>query len=156
MGYSFGSCEIVNIGIEIEKNGRDFYRALASQTSSVPLAELFDFLSKEEEKHIGSFAQVREALKICDDERTADEYYAYMSALAGASVFSREGEGSRIAREVNNDDAAIALAIKFELDSIVFFEGMKGSLPQQAREVVDILIAQEKSHVIRLNELKKR
>jgi len=48
----FSSCEVVELGIQIEKNGRDFYSALAGSTRNARAAEIFKYLAGEEEKHI--------------------------------------------------------------------------------------------------------
>lgn len=155
MSDTFGVCEIIEMGIEIEKNGRDFYAALAHRTHDPALAELFTLLGKEEAKHISAFGAIREAVRACEKERTSDEYFAYMNALAGRHVFIHEGKGNDIASKVTGPGEALDTALSFEMDSIVFFEGMRDAVPPASRHIVEELIAQEKQHVVKLNEMKK-
>lgn len=157
MRESFNSCEIVEMALEIEKNGRDFYAALAEKTSDLLAADIFRFLSREEEKHIGVFHRLRDALMMCDEkEQTSDEYFAYLNAVAGEHVFLEAGSGARAAGSMANPEEALALALAFEMDSIVFFEGMRSVVPASESAVLDALIAQERKHVVQLNEMKKK
>lgn len=155
MSDTFGVCEIIEMGIEIEKNGRDFYKSLAAKTRDLVLAELFTYLGKEEEKHIAAFNSLRETVRGCDEEHTSDEYFAYMNALSRRHVFTQSGQGSNVAQKITTDQDALDMALSFETDSIVFFEGMKDVVPPSRQQILQELIAQEKKHVVRLNEMKK-
>ena len=157
MADKFGGCEVIEMAIEIEKNGRDFYAALAQKSSDVIVADLFNFLSKEEEKHIGVFVTLRDAVASCSlNEHTSDEYFAYLNAIAGEHVFMRAGKGAEAAYRVSGDQEALSLALAFEMDSIVFFEGLRDLVPQSESSLIDVLIAQERKHVVQLNEMKKK
>jgi rubrerythrin len=52
MGDLFAAKEVIEIGIEIEKNGRDFYNTLLKQSKDIKTQDLFKFLATEEERHI--------------------------------------------------------------------------------------------------------
>ena len=58
MANIFSGSEIVQIGIQIEKNGRDFYNALEKQSTSNKSKEIFRYLAGEEEKHIKVFEEI--------------------------------------------------------------------------------------------------
>jgi len=45
MGNIFAGSEIVEIGIQIEKNGRDFYNTLDKQSKNEKAKEIYRFLS---------------------------------------------------------------------------------------------------------------
>ena len=55
MGNLFSGPEVVEIGIQIEKNGKDFYDGVVKISKSQKAKEIFEFLGGEEEKHIKRF-----------------------------------------------------------------------------------------------------
>lgn len=155
MGNIFAGSEIVEIGIQIEKNGRDFYATLAGQVKNVKAGEIFQFLAGEEEKHIKVFQGILAKLeKYQPQGLDADDYYAYMNALASENVFMQKDKGTEIAKKIKNDKEAIDIGIGAEKDSIVFYEGMKKVVPQYEIKIVEEVIAQEQGHLKQLLGLK--
>ncbi len=157
MGSIFAGSEVVELGIQIEKNGRDFYNALAEKSRSLKAQEMFKYLAGEETKHIAVFQKILgEVEKYEPQGLDADEYYAYMNALAGEYVFTQAHKGTEIAQKTKSDKEAIELGIGFEKDSIVFYEGLKKVVPDYDIKVVGELIAQEQHHLRLLSELKQQ
>lgn len=155
MGNIFAGSEIVEIGIQIEKNGRDFYNALVKKSKNLKAQDIFKFLAAEETKHIAAFQGILEkAQKYEPQGLDADEYFAYMNTLAGEYVFTQKDKGEEIAKKTNNDKEAVELGIRFEKDSITFYEGMKKAVPEYDAKIVDEIIAQEQNHLKVLTELK--
>ena len=155
MGNIFSGSEVVEIGIQIEKNGRDYYSTLMNQSKSEKARELFKYLSSEEEKHILTFQKILETVQKYEPQGLdSDEYYAYMNDLASEHVFTQENKGTEIAKTIKSDKEAIEKAIGFEEDSIVFYEGMKKIVPEYDLKVVEWLIGQEQNHLKQLIELK--
>ncbi len=155
MGNIFAGSEIVEIGIEIEKNGRDFYNTLVAQSKNIKAKESFELLAKEEEKHIKVFQGILDSLeKYQPAESYPGEYFAYMNALAGEYVFTQKDKGKQLAQKTSGDKEAIDLGIGFEKDSIIFYEGMKKCVPEFDLKVLDNLINQEQQHLRMLAELK--
>jgi len=155
MANIFSASDIVSMGIQIEKNGKDFYNALVNLTKSQKAKELYKFLSGEEQKHIIVFQNILNRLDNSLTESYPGEYLEYMKTLASEYVFTQAGKGESLAKSAKTDKEAIDLGIGFEKDSIIFYEGMKKSIPQANHKVVDELIAQEASHLRRLSDLKK-
>ena len=156
MGNIFAGSEIVEIGIQIEKNGRDFYYTAAQQSKSQKAKGIFEYLSGEEEKHIAVFQKILDSVsKNEPPESYPGEYFAYMNSLASENVFTKKNKGSELARKTSNDKQAIEIGIKSERDSIVFYEGMKKSVPEFDLKIVDELIAQEQDHLKKLTDLEK-
>lgn len=155
MANVFSGSEIVGFGIQIEKNGRDFYNALADKAKSQQREDIFRFLAKEEEKHIVTFQKILESVKEYEPPETyAGEYFAYMNILAGEYVFTQADKGKELASMTKNDKDAIDVGIKFEKESIVFYEGMKKVVPGKDANVVEKLIDQENSHLFKLLKLR--
>lgn len=156
MGNIFAASEIVELGIQIEKNGRDFYNALVQQARHKKAADIFKYLAGEEEKHIQVFQKILEkADKYEPPKIYADEYLAYMSALAGEYIFTQKDRGRIEAEKIKSDKEAVETGIKFEKDSILFYEGMKKVVPEYDHKIVEELIAQEQVHLRQLTDLKK-
>ncbi|MBA7512255.1 hypothetical protein ES705_04259 [subsurface metagenome] len=152
----FVGSEIVELGIQIEKNGRDFYNALVEQLKNQKAKETFKYLAGEEEKHIAVFQNILDSVhKYEPPESYPGEYFAYMNALARDYVFTQKDKGREIAKNVKGDKEAISLGIGFEKDSIIFYVGMKKVVPEYDHKIVDRLITQEQDHLRQMSELKE-
>ena len=152
----FAGSEIVELGIQIEKNGRDFYNAVIEQSKNQKAKETFKYLAGEEEKHIAVFQNILDSVhKYEPPESYPGEYFAYMNALARDYVFTQKDKGREIAKNVKGDKEAISLGIGFEKDSIIFYVGMKKVVPEYDHKIVDKLITQEQDHLRQMSELKE-
>ncbi len=154
MADIFSGSEIIELGIQIEINGRDFYRALKGKAADIKLRRVFDFLSGEEEKHIKIFQEIlKDFFPDANAMAGFDEYFAYMNSLAKSYVFTRKDAGEKAAREIKDERDGIKKAMGFEKESIAFYEGMKKIVPEKEGSSVDLLISQEKIHLRQLEEI---
>ncbi|MFA4889611.1 MAG: ferritin family protein [Candidatus Omnitrophota bacterium] len=155
MGNIFAASEVVELGIQIEKNGRDFYQRLTQQTDNTKARDIFQFLGKEEEKHILAFEGILSRLQQYQpQEAYPGEYFAYMKSLSEEYVFTQKATGEKLARLTKTDKEAVEKGIGFEKSSITFYEGMIKLVPPYEQKVIDELIAQEQEHLRQLSELK--
>ena len=148
-------CELVEIAVEIERNGRAFYAENAKNMSTPAIKDVFAYLAGEEEKHISLFQKLANAL--CAEETAssyADDYYAYINALAGEHVFTKQNSGYVRAQNITKAGEALDIGIAFEKDSILFYETMKPLFPEEERYMIDLLIEEEKGHFKTLREAK--
>ena len=149
--------EVVELGIQVEKNGRDFYNSLVDSSKDQKAKEIFRFLADAEADHIAAFKKILSSVSSYEPkEAYPDEYFTYMHAIASGHVFTKENAGKDIARTIKTEAAAIDMALKFEKDSILLFDQMKRLLPDKDKAVVAELINQEQGHIIRLYELKEK
>lgn len=156
MGNLFSGSEIIELGIQIEKNGRDFYHAVAKQSGIPKAAEVFRYLAREEERHILIFEKILEKRERYEPPQAyAEEYFAYMNALAGEHIFTQAHKGEETAGKMVSDMEAVDMGIKVEQESILFYEGMKKVVPDYDHKIIDDLILQEQVHLTHLTELKK-
>ncbi len=157
MANVFAGSEIVEIGIQIEKNGKDFYDTLIGKTKSQKGRDVFKYLAGEEEKHIATFQKILNSVqKYEPQEAFPGEYFSYMNKLASDYVFTQKDKGKEVAKNTKSDKEAIELGIGFEKDSIIFYEGMKKVVPSRDHNLLDKLIEQEKEHQKKLSELKEQ
>ena len=151
----FSPSEVVQIGIEIEKNGKDFYNGAAAVSKSDKAKNIFKLLAVEEGNHIQVFQNILSTVEKYEPaEAYTEEYFAYLKALSEDHVFTKKGEGARIASGVKSDKEAIELAIGFEKDSILFYYEMKKLVLQDSHKAIDRLVAQEQEHLKRLTDFK--
>lgn len=156
MDNIFSGSEIVEIGVQIEKNGRDFYNTLENKSNNSQAIKIFRYLAGEEEKHIVTFQNLLDSVKEYEPpEAYPAEYFAYMNALASEHIFIQESKGKEIAQKIKTDREAVDLGIGFEKDSIIFYEGIKKVVPDRDLKIIDELIAQEQKHLMQLTDLKK-
>jgi rubrerythrin len=156
MGNIFAGSEVVELGIQIERNGKDFYEALAVQFKNPKVSESFSFLAREEEKHIAVFQGIlKKTAQYEPPQSYPGEYLAYMNALASDHIFTQKDKGKTTAQGIKTDKDAVDMALGFEKDSIIFYEGMKRIVPAYEQKIIDELIIQEQAHLSKLSVLKK-
>lgn len=155
MANLFRASEIVELGIQIEQNGREFYLAAAKASKDPQARQIFDFLAGEELRHEKVFQTMLKTVeKYKPEEAYSEDYYAYLKALSEEHVFTRKDEGKLAAERVQSDMQAIDMAITFEKDSILLFHEMKQLVSEQENNTVDKLIQQEQEHLLKLKQLK--
>lgn len=157
MSISFSGSELINIAIGIEGRGIVFYDVMAKSTQNEAAREVFNYLADMERNHIDTFKDMLEGadkFQIPADE--SGQYTAYLRALVDSAVFSDDMVTSEMAAQAESDTAALELAIRAEKDSILFYYEMKEVIPQRAQATVNKIIAEEKSHLRQLSELKKK
>ncbi|PIQ89106.1 MAG: hypothetical protein COV72_04745 [Candidatus Omnitrophica bacterium CG11_big_fil_rev_8_21_14_0_20_42_13] len=147
--------EIIEIAIQIEKNGRDFYLELETNTKDIKAKEVFKFLAEEEKGHISAFKSILDSVEKNEPKGLfSEEYFAYMNALASGHVFTQKDKGREIAKKINSFLEAVDMSIGFEKDSIIFYEGVKKFIYEHDKKVVDEIIKQEQAHFKKLSEVK--
>ena len=157
MGNIFSASEVIEMGIEIEKNGRDFYNGVAQVSNNPQAVKIFRYLAGEEEKHIDRFKYIlREVKNYEPAEAYPDEYFAYLKVLSGGYIFTKEKTGSKIAETIKTDSDAIEMGIGFEKDSILFYHEIKRVVLEDEEKIIDKLIGEEQSHLIKLTELREQ
>jgi rubrerythrin len=157
MPISFSGSELLTIAIGIERRGIAFYDIMTRSTKNTIAREVFKYLGDMEQEHIHTFQDMlAEADKYQFLETPAGEYTTYLQALVDSAVFTNDLVTSEMATKVSSDIEAMELAIGAEKDSILFYYEMKDLMPQRAQPTVNKIIAEEKSHLRQLSELKKK
>ena len=157
MSISFSGSELINIAIGIERRGIVFYDIMARSTENATAREVFHYLADMERQHIQTFQDMlAEADKYKFSKRPAGEYTAYLQALVDSAVFTDDLVTSEMATRAESDIEALELAIGAEKDSILFYYEMREIMPRRAQPTVNRVIAEEKSHLRQLSELKRK
>ena len=158
MNEQFSIQEIIEIAIEIEKNGEAFYRTLAESANTARLRDLFKYLSEEEKKHKAKFEEILNSVGgyQISEIYYATEYMGYMKALADERVFTKDVSAPDIVKNLQSSKEAIDLAIGFEKDSIIFLHEMQDMVNEPERKTVQKLLDEEREHICRLSEIKSQ
>ena len=157
MSISFSGSELINIAIGIERTGIAFYDIMAKSTENAAARDTFRHLADMEREHFQIFQDMLgEADKYQIPETYPGEYTAYLQALVDSAVFTDDFVTSEMVTKVNSDIEALELAIGAEKDSLLFYYGIKEVLAERAHPRINKIIAEEKSHLRQLTELKKK
>ena len=157
MSISYYGNELINIAIGIERRGIAFYDIMTRSTENTTTRDIFQYLVGMERKHVQIFQDMlSETDKYETSETYAGEYEAYLQALVDSAVFTDDLATSEMASQVDSDIKAIELGIRAEKDSILFYYNMKELMPQRGQAAVNKIIAEEKSHLGQLSQLKKK
>jgi rubrerythrin len=157
MSIVFSVSELINIAIGIERRGITFYDIMARSTDDEMARDVFQGLADMEREHIQIFQDMLgEADKYQPLETPTEEYAGYLQALVDSAVFTDDTITSEMATQADSDIQALELGINAEKDSILFYYQMRDIMPQPALSMINRIIAEEKSHLRQLSEIKKR
>ena len=156
MEYIFSAIEVIDIGIEKEKNRRDFYKSVSQKFDDKALKELFINLFEWETGHVAKFTEIRKNVAGSPGSATfKDDAALYIKSLIGDRLY-KELTSDGFDRIVKTPLVAIYYSITFEKDSILLFSELTKYLHPLDKEKVRILIEEEKKHIIYLTELKSK
>ena len=157
MSITFSGSELIDIAIGIEKRGIAFYDIMAKSTDDAMARDVFQHLVNMEREHIQIFqGMLDKADEYQLSETSTGEYTDYFQSLVDSAVFTDDMITSEMAIQADSDIKALELAIGAEKDSILFYYEMRDVMPQRAHPIVNKIIAEEKTHLRQLSELKKK
>ncbi len=148
----FNAEEILSVAERIERNGAKFYRRAASLQPEAAHQDLLNGLAAMEEQHERTFAAMR--AKLTEEERRElsfdpdNELGLYLQAMADGHVFDASADPAAGLAAGMPLAAVLRTAISLEKESVVFYEGVKGVVPEAlGRAWVEAIIKEEMGHV---------
>ena len=149
--------ELVNIAIDIERRGITFYDVMAKSTDNEIARAVFEELVVMEREHLDAFEEMlAEITTQPSEEVESSEYPGYLQALIDEAVFTDDLITSEMATQADSDLKALELAISAEKDSILFYYEMRDNVPQRITSLINRIIAEEKTHLRQLSEIKQK
>jgi rubrerythrin len=140
--------EFLELAIEIEKNGRLFYEYLARQDRDKEVQKLFAQLAVREKEHENTYREIMDRLGgYRPQQKYAGEHYQYIRDLADSSIFTGEQAQHALMKKTMTDIEAIELSIGLEKGSILFYSEIRGMVPRQDQELIDMIPNEEKKHL---------
>jgi rubrerythrin len=157
MSVVFSGDEMIRIAVDIERRGISFYDVMAKSTDNEMARSTFGVLAAMEREHLQTFeGMLAETQTGKPREVSGIKYPDYVQALIDEAVFTDDLVTSEIAMQADSDIKAIDLGIGAEKESLLFYYEMRDNLPQRNAPVINKIIAEEKSHLQQLSEIKKR
>jgi rubrerythrin len=143
--------EILDLAIQIEKNGEKIYRRAQQEVSNLSLASMLSWLADDEAKHEKWFIQFREKIEgTLKDPKLDDMGRSILQGVLGERAFSiEEADFSRI----DDLNSLLELSIEFEKDTLLFYEMLGGFISdEQILEQLGQIMEEENRHVQVLEE----
>ena len=152
----FNAAEVIDMGISKEEKRRDFYGYAASAFKDKPLKDLFTKLRDWEEMHIKKFTEIRNTIEESETSETYQgEFASYVKATVDDILYTQVS-AQWFAKNIREERTAIEYGMGFEKDAILFFNELLRYMNPYHKEKVQMLIDEEKQHLVHLSELKEK
>lgn len=157
MTIRFSGEELLEMAVKIEELGELYYREFAEKAKNKEVRELLAFLAAEEVKHKELFIQFQKNWGKNDFiiPLLQEEVSAYLRSVVSSKVFSDKRSFMEKFENLKDPLEIIGTAIVFEKDTILFYHEMKNFINEEKHRIINDLIAEEKRHIIKLEEIKQ-
>jgi rubrerythrin len=153
MAEWFDIAELVKVAVEDERTGVAFYSAAADKTQDDDLKKLYADLAEQERFHQKRFQKMLDGLGGNPvREQYPGEYMAYLRTMTSGRAFPDEQTAIRMLGDCADDGEALRLASRFERDTLILMNEMRGLIPRKDKPIVDELTKEEQSHLVALSE----
>jgi rubrerythrin len=145
----FSLKDIIDIAVQIERNGERVYRRAAKKIEDPSLRSMLQWLADEETQHAKWFEALIDKVPGTGDFPEEEKMgRALLKNAVGAQSFSLEDAGLL---SMENIEDLLKLAIEFEKDTVLFY-GMLQPLIEDKKtlEQLHAIIQEEENHIARL------
>jgi len=154
MAASFNIDEILQMAIQIERNGGKFYRLAADMTADTEVRKSLLMLASMEDDHETTFETLREKGDLDGFDLDLDgQAAAYLQAVADGYVFDVDEDPAKVLAGDPDAGQILRIAINREKDAVTLFAGLKEAMPAGwGHDRVDAIIREELSHIAILSD----
>lgn len=147
--------DVLDMAIQIERNGESVYRNALARTTDPALAEMLDWMAQEEARHARLFQKARQTLPPAEDNLLLDELGKLMlESIVGNRSFSLEDVDFSRIEDVTE---LLKVMIAFEKDTMEFYRLFRNFLTDATEQAgLDEIIADEREHIRKLEECRDR
>jgi rubrerythrin len=151
----FNLRDILNMAIQIERNGEAVYRKALARATYPELVEMLSWMAEEESRHARHFDAIRQKLTAEADNRLMDELgRLMMENIVGNRSFSLEEVDFTKVDDVNG---LLRIMIAFEKDTVGFYNLFRSFLRDSGEQAcLDNIIADEQAHILKLEECRDK
>jgi rubrerythrin len=142
----FTTGEIVDLAIQIEKNGERIYRDALQKAPNSSLAAGLERLADEEAQHAKWFSEIKEdAQTSIDDPRVEEMGKSILRGILGDQVFSLQDVDFSSLEKVKD---LFEQAIEFEKDTVLFYEMIRNFIEDEGTSSdLNKIIEEEERHI---------
>ena len=141
----FSVREVLEMAVQTEKTGYDFYTGMAGRFSGNPaMKELFGKLALQEKKHEHAFLKLLETVTEAEPERW-EEAQNYFRAMMESEFFMGREKPLTVMENVKTELDAVDLALGFEKQSILYYSGLRDFISD--RVALEDIIKEETEHI---------
>ena len=142
--------DLRSIAIQIERNGEATYRRAGDLAKNTELKKLLYWMADEERKHLQWFERLQAPdLVACEMVELENMGQALLQEMMTRQTFSLSED------QLGQSDTVkdlLSHSREFEEDTILFYELLRDFLEdEQAAKHLDLIIAEEREHVQKLN-----
>jgi rubrerythrin len=136
----------------VEEDGFAFYDAAAKHADNPKVKEVFERLRDDELKHIETLKNLEKEFEVSEPEFADNpDILSYIHSIFSSHIFGSETDASEIAEKAKSESDAIAIGIRAEKDSILYYsEAAAATKDLRTKEVFKALVGEEKRHLMLL------
>jgi rubrerythrin len=150
--------EVIEMAVQIEKNGYAFYHEASKRKDIDKQAIAFiEFLRDQELNHEKTFLALRDdqdidILALSPDWELVAEY---LKTIVDGRIFNSQDSAIKKATEAKTLIEVIDFAITFEKDTLLYFHAINDYVENpKTKGILRKIINEEVSHVLKLNDFK--
>jgi rubrerythrin len=137
--------DLVSFAISIEEKGEMLYALLYSLAKNEIMRSGFDLLRQDEKRHIETFQSLQNSLNLIES-KISEPIFEFTNTLVGDIIYTSQ-KRDELLYSVSDIDEAIEYAITIEKDSIMFFENLKNMVNDADKDMLNLVISEEKKHL---------
>lgn len=141
----FSIADIIEMAIQIEKNGESVCRKVLAKNVDPDLASLFEWMAEQESNHVKWFQKLKRTAVASNLNSQLEKMgRSLLRDILGEQGFSlSDADFSKIKTKKD----LISLLIEFENDTILFYEMIKTVVDDQTTlTYLDMIIEEERKH----------
>jgi rubrerythrin len=148
----FRVADIRQIAVQIEKNGAAAYRQAAEQVSDQAVAEIFNWMADEEQRHAQWFSSIETAEPLTGEQFELEQMgRQLLQEMVADQTFSLD---KKLLVQTPAFAEALEQAKLFEKDTVMFYEFLLTLISEeQPRQELERVIGEEKRHIDQLEEM---
>lgn len=155
MGILLSGADVIDLAVQTEVRGENFYRQAARQADQPAARDLFTFLADEEVRHKQFFSGLAPSIIATEvDPTTWAEAAEYIAATVDQAFFSKSDAPIRAVPQGASVDDMLRLAIQFEQQTLLYFHTIRDLVQPANQPLIDKVIAEERSHVRKLSAMR--
>ena len=145
----FSIDEIIDLAVQIERNGEKLLQSAQKEVSVPELASLLQWMEDEERRHVEWFSQLRPVPKEPTDmSHLEDMGKNLLKEMLGDQSFSL---GDTDFSKLENINELIKTLIEFEKDTALFYQLIRTAVTdQETQTLLERIISEENRHAHQL------